>query len=343
MSNQISPVSHKLSLDSDVKSKPQAHSHLFTQHGIRLNTDGIDAEIRHDYLHDNLVIVAPNRSHRPYDTKDKGHLLIETRTSPRLDDQPAIYTLKHPNGKDWYVKVVENKFPSLTVDNPRAYGKQEIVIDTPRAAVAFAHLTVEQILRVLEVYQLRTAALMNQNDVEYVLVFKNDGYGAGASLAHAHSQIFALPLVPQKYQREAELTQAYHTENKRNAYDDIIAYEQKSKKRIIAETKHFLVFCPYASQWPFEFWLMPKRQFSMSTQINQEELAEIAQLLKKYLSKLNKHAISYNLYLENGVSSDQRFCIKVCGRSNIWGGLEVATGIVINTIPPESAAQWYRQ
>lgn len=331
-----------LNADDDVTSKPQSHSHLFVQHGIHLDTNGIEAEIRHDYLHNNLVIIAPTRAHRPYDTKDKSHLLIETSTSPRLDDNQEIYTLMAQDNKSWYVKVVENKYPSLMVNNPRAYGKQEIVIDTPRANVAFAMLPVAQIQRILSVFQMRTKALLAQNDVAYVLVFKNDGYGAGASLAHAHSQIFALPYIPDRYTDEAKLAQAYKLNNSRDAYEDIIAYEKQAKHRLLEETKDFVVFCPYASQWPFEFWLMPKRKIQYSTQLTEQELMQTAQILKKYLGKLTKHAISYNLYLQNGANRYQRFCIKVCGRSNIWGGFEVATGSVINAIPPESAAKWYQ-
>jgi UDPglucose--hexose-1-phosphate uridylyltransferase len=339
----------KLSLNVDSNSQgsndkvsPQV-THIAPQHtGINLDTHGIETEMRRDYLYDNLVIIAPNRGKRPYDTRDSGHTLIETASSPRLDRNVEVCQLKDSDG-DWLVEVVENKYPSLTSNNPQAYGKQEIVIDTPLASTPFSHLSIEQITNVLRVYQDRTKYLLDQNGIEYVLVFRNDGYEAGASLAHAHSQIFALPVVPQKFLHESELIDKYIKNNHRNPFDDIIEYEKRSKKRVVFEDDTFLVFCPYASQWPFELWILPKQQITSLVDLERKSLKSLAKCLKQYLRKLNQHKISFNIYFENGVSSNHRLCIKICGRSNIWGGFELATGIVINTVPPESAAKWYNQ
>ena len=346
-SKTATPKRLSLNVDSDnnrnkAQEQPKV-AHISPQHrGIDLDTRGIETEMRRDYLYDNLVIIAPNRGKRPYDTKDSGHILIETASSPRLDRNVEVSELNDENGQ-WLVKVVENKFPSLTSNNPQSYGKQEIVIDTPLASTPFSHLSVEQITNVLRVYQDRTKVLLDQNGIEYVLVFRNDGYESGASLAHAHSQIFALPVVPQKFLHESELIDKYIKNNHRNPFDDIIEYEKRSKKRVVCEDDNFIVFCPYASQWPFELWVMPKQQITSLAELDQKHLKSLAKYLKLYLKKLNQHKISFNIYFENGVDTNHRLCIKICGRSNIWGGFEVATGIVINTVPPESAAKWYNQ
>lgn len=308
--------------------------------GVKLDTRGIKNELRQDYLRDSLVIIAPNRGSRPYDTKDFGHTLIETAKSPNLDENKFVWQLK--NHKGWKVKVVENKFPSLSLNNPRAFGKQEVVIDTPRANVSFSGLDTKHIEDIFRTYIVRSKDLLKQNGIKYVLVFKNDGYESGASLAHAHSQIFALPLVPQKYQHESDLVEAYVKENKKNPFDAILEFEINEKVRIVSNNKNWFVFCPYASQWPFELWFLPKRHLTLSTQLNDIEIEDLAKLVKLYTKKLHSHDISYNMFLQNGVSKNHRFCLKLCGRSNIWGGLEVATEIVINTVPPESAAKWYK-
>lgn len=325
-----------------VVSNKESYENITPSHrGILLDTKNIETEMRRDYLHDNLVIIAPNRGSRPYDTKDFGHTLIETAQSPKLDKNPLVWQSLNRHG-NWKVKVVENKYPSLTLDNPQAYGKQEVVIDTPKANTSFSSLSALEIEEVFKAYLERTKKLQAQNGIEYVLIFKNDGYESGASLAHAHSQIFALPVVPLRYQHEAELAEAYKKETNHNPYDDIIGFEKKSNSRIIFENNHWFVFCPFASQWPFEVWLLPKRHIRMSTELNQAELKCLPRLIKQYCSKLNRHKISFNMYLQNGVSKNHRFCIKICGRSNIWGGFEVSTGIIINTVPPESAAKWYK-
>lgn len=317
-------------------------SHFMPAHaGITLDTRGIDTEIRRDYLNEFYVLVSPNRGRRPYDMHNPGNKLIETAQSPRLDKNRDIYSLNDNHG-DWLVKVVENRYPTLTPDNPKAYGKQEIVIDTPLGNKSLADLSDTQIYNVIDTFQKRIRDLSSQQGIAYVLAFHNDGYSAGASLAHAHSQIFALPFVPQKFANESRIVEEYFHTNNRDPYDDIIAYEKKHKARILCEDDRFIVFCPYASQWPFEFWILPKKPINSVIDCDKTDKIHLSRYIKRYCKKLTRHNVSYNLYLENGISTHQRFCIKVCGRSNVWGGFEVATGMVINTVPPESAAKWYR-
>jgi UDPglucose--hexose-1-phosphate uridylyltransferase len=317
-------------------------SHFMPQHaGIVLDTRGIETEIRRDYLNDFYVMVSPNRGRRPYDMHNPDNKLIETALSPKLDKNREIYSLKNSRG-DWLVKAVENKFPSLSVDNPQAYGKQEIIIDTPLGNKPLAYLGEAQISTVLEMFQIRTKELSLEHGIEYVMIFHNDGYRAGASLAHAHSQIFALPFVPQKFIDESRIIEEYVKTNNRDPFDDIITYEKRHKVRILTEDERYIVFCPYASQWPFEFWILPKRLIRSTAEIDKTDRTHIARYIKQFCHRLNRHNISYNIYFEDGVSPNHRLCIKICGRSNTWGGFEVATGMVINSVPPESAAKWYK-
>lgn len=307
---------------------------------ILLDIEGVETEIRRDYIFDEYVIISPGRGKRPYDTHKNRHPLIETADSPRLDHEKEVFSLKQDH--NWLVKVVENKFPALTLSNAKAHGKQEIVVDTPLANTPFAHLPIAQIERVLKVYQLRTSKLLSTSDVAYVLVFRNDGFEAGASLAHAHSQIFALPIVPKRFMEHSKLIEQYFMDKKKEPIEDIIQFERVQKQRVVAEDNHFFVMCPYASQYPFETWLIPKRHVERFDELNESQLKSCAGQLKHLTSKLTNAQISYNFFIENGVSPHHRCIIKLYGRSNIWGGFEAATGMVINTVPPESAARWYK-
>jgi UDPglucose--hexose-1-phosphate uridylyltransferase len=308
---------------------------------IILDIEGIETEIRRDYIFDDYVVISPGRGKRPYDTHKNRHPLIETADSPRLDHEKEIYSLKDDG--HWQVKVVENRFPALTMDNLRAHGQQEIVIDTPLANISFARLSLTQIQRVLEVYQERTTDLLSKKGISYVLVFRNDGFEAGASLAHAHSQIYALPIVPKRFIEHSKAIEDYFLDKKKEPIEDIIAFERSKKKRVVAENDHFIVICPYASMFPFEAWIIPKRHVVNFNELNAAELKSCAKELKKLTEKLTGAQISYNFFIENGTSPHFRSIIKLYGRSNIWGGFEVATGMVINTVPPESAAKWYRK
>ena len=307
---------------------------------IMLDIEGIETEIRRDYIFDQYVIISPGRGKRPYDTHKNRHPLIETADSPRLDKEKEVYSLKQ--GAQWLVKVVHNRFPALTMTNTRAHGSQEIVVDTPLANTSFAKLSTAQIERILKTYQKRITELIKNKGIAYVLVFRNDGFEAGASLAHAHSQIYALPIVPKKFLEQSKQIEEYYIDKKKSPIEDIIAYEKSQKKRVIKEDDHFISICPYASQYPFEAWIIPKKHIISFEELNSTQIESCSKQLKMLTEKLTAAQISYNFFIENGTSPNFRCIIKIYGRSSIWGGFEVATGMVINTVPPESAAKWYR-
>lgn len=312
---------------------------------LNLKTEGMKTEVRRDYIHNYYVLIAPKRAGRPYDSTANDHPLVETSSSPRLDLQEEIYTLPDNQGNGWAVKVVANKFPALTTDNPDAYGSQEIVIDTPLRNTAFGELGIDQIEKILLTYQARARALHDKPHIKYVSIFRNDGYEAGASLAHAHSQIFALPFEPPRMREEANTIQQFVINNHRNPYDDIINFEKRENQRIIAENNDWIAFSPYAPQWQMEAWILPKQPKVYLDDLAGHEVATLAPFVKQLSHKLNSHNINYNLSIEEGVVAHQRLIFKFKGRNVVspWGGLEVSTGVIINTIPPEAAAEWYRQ
>lgn len=334
------------SSSSNVETKSPSSNHQTLNPGIKkidIDTQSYPTEMRRDYLFDNYVLVAPKRNKRHFDTNSNSkHRLFETAASPRLDNQQEVYSLKDKNGH-WLNKVVVNAFPALTLDNAAAYGSQEIVIDTPLSNTQLGELDHDQIVNLLLTYQTRTKQLLSEASIKYVLIFKNEGFLSGASLAHAHTQIFALAMVPPRFTNEAKLIEAYEKARNSNPYEDIIDFEIKSQKRIVWEDDNFIAFCPYASIWPLEVWVMAKRSVSSVVDLSTEEIFSLAKPVKVMTSKLIEHEIDYNFYLHNGASKQQRFCIKFTPRSlSTWGGFEVSTGMVINSIPPEAAAKWYK-
>ncbi|MBP9827132.1 hypothetical protein KBC99_01490 [Candidatus Saccharibacteria bacterium] len=314
------------------------------RHQIVLHTENSITEIRRDYLHSYYVLVAPKRRGRPYDTTSHDHPLVETASSPHLELQQLIYDFPDKIG-GWSVRVVENKFPALTPENPRAYGKQEIVIDTPLVNTEFGDLATEQIVNVLKTYQARSSDLLKMPHINYVSIFRNDGFEAGASLAHAHSQIYALPFTPPRIKSEAETIQQYISTHNEDPFQAILHFEQEEKSRIIESNADWISFCPYASQWQMEAWILPRRRFATLQEATDKELTSLAPLLQKISARLNRADISFNMSVEQGVSEHQRLAFKFRGRNvfGVWGGLEVTTGIIINVVPPEAAADWYRR
>jgi len=229
------------------------------------------------------------------------------------------------------------------LDNPKAYGKQEIVIDTPLANVATGDLNQSQLTNLLLTYRQRTSELKKIANIKYVLVFKNHGIEAGASLAHAHSQIFALPMIPENLIAEDQIITQYYQQNQIDLVDEIINFEKTEHQRLISENQDFIAFCPYASRWPLEVWIVAKRKVSDFAQFSDSELVSLSQLLQPIIHKLTDYHVSYNYYLQNGASHNHRFMLKIASRNlSTWGGFEVATGMIIDTVPPEAAARWYK-
>jgi UDPglucose--hexose-1-phosphate uridylyltransferase len=301
------------------------------------------SEIRRHYFLDRYVIIAPKRNLRPDSfAKQKVEHKREDPNSPALEKEPALYQIKDDQGH-WRVKVIANAFAALTPNNPQAYGHQEIVIETPEHNVEFSELSLKQILRIFTAYQERIKHHRNQKGIRYVSVFKNDGPTAGASIAHAHSQIMALPLVPPKLQQETLAAEKYRDQYGHCAYCDVIKWELSQKQRIIARDDHAVALTPYASSSPFGAWILPRRHIDSFTNLNQSELHSIATVLKRITQKLDGLQIGFNFFLVEPITEHQHhFLIKIEPRPNIWAGLELGTGIIINSVPPEYAAGWYR-
>lgn len=321
------------------ESAQQAHRQL------DLDTSKSVTEIRRDYINDTYVLVAPKRQNRPFDMRShNATTLVETADSPRLDLQETVYERLDDHG-EWTTKVVENKYPALTSDNPLAFGRQELVIDTPLRNVAFGELDVNQIHQVLLTYQNRAVSLAKLKHIAYVAIFRNDGADAGASLAHAHSQICALPLTPPRVSNEAKLIEAYIQTKDRDPYDDILKLEFDTQTRIIQESDPWLSFCPYASTWQMEAWIMPKQHITSLGECSESDLFGLATHLLAISRQLTQLGISHNLTINQGSTPQQRLTIKILGRSVLSppGGLEVMTDLMVNPIPPESAADWYRR
>ena len=301
------------------------------------------AEIRRHYFLDQYVVIAPKRGLRPDSFKagESSHQ-TETATSRPIEQDPAIEQIKDPSGK-WLVKVISNAFPALSLDNPLAYGKQEIVIETPKHNVEFSELPLEQIERVFQAYQQRLQSLKKLPGIRYVQVFKNDGPKAGASIAHAHSQITALPFIPPKLIHEAEQIQAYTSQNQTCPHCDVISWELDQKVRVVFEDQHIVAIAPYADDYPFGVWVMPRLHRQRLADLLRAEKRSLGVALKMITARLDNQQISFNFSLQESLDNyDQHFVVQVEPRSTIWAGLEISTGVIINPVAPEYAALWYK-
>lgn len=305
------------------------------------------SEIRKSYLLNKYVIITPGRAARPRDIKEQT-VVKNTESCPfcpkNINKKNVIDKISINNSpkENWDILSIKNIFPAVTLDNKKAYGTQEVIIETPNHSEELAGMEEEKIKQLLKMYAKRTESISKNKKINYVLCFKNQGSKAGASIAHSHSQVFATEITPPEIEEEMKATKDYKNKNGRCPYCDIIQKEMKGKRKIFSD-KNIVAFAPYASEYHYEVWIFPKRHLDNITMLNEEEIESFAKALKMILRKIQTIGLSFNYFLHNLISDkDQHFYLKIQPRDSVWAGVELGSGLIINSVPPEEAAKFYR-
>ena len=329
------------------------------------------SELRKDPVTGDWVIISPERARRPTDfVKEAANVPGSPGACPFCPGNesmtpPEVLTLPErtpADGAGWQVRVVPNKFPAVeAVKAPSGsagglferldgLGAHEVIIETPDHGATLAALPESAIESVLQAYQARARELQSDKRFPYVLIFKNHGSEAGATLEHGHSQLIALPLVPRRVQEELEGARAYFSRRGRCVYCEIIEKERAAGKRVVLENEDFIALAPYASRFPWEILLLPRRHRSRFEEASESERASLARALKGALAALNKRLSNppYNLVVHSaphGEASDDDYHwhVEVMPSLSRVGGFEWGTGVHINSIPPEEVARNLRE
>ena len=305
------------------------------------------SELRKDYIQNKYVIIAPRRSQRPNINKTKK---LETRKNKEDQNCPFcpinvnkvkdLLTIGPKN--NWYVKVIKNIFPAVSLDNKKAYGQQEIIIDTSDHSLEIENLPIDHIVKIFDAYSERTRIISKNKKISYIIIFKNNGGIAGASLEHSHSQIFATDFLPPHLADKSQKQQEYKIKHGTCVYCDVIKKELNGPRKIYQD-KNIIAFCPYAPMYNYEAWIMPKRHLDNITLLNQPEKESFAKALKLILSKIDLLNLPYNFFFHQVIhDEDQHLYMRIVPRGSVWAGLEVGSGVVINPIDPDEAAKFYR-
>mgnify|MGYP001609805617 FL=1 len=233
------------------------------------------------------------------------------------------------------IKLKSKKF----LQEEASYGAHEVIVETQHHKSQLVDLPVQQIKELLKVYKIRIKELSKLKYIKYVEVFKNQGKDAGTSLFHSHTQVVALAQAPTLLMEEALAVKKY----KKCPYCEIIKAESKSKRKIF-ETKNVIAFAPFASRFNYEAWIFIKCHKKTMEELEDYELEDLAITLKKILIKLKKINASYNFFIHySPQGEDLHFHIEITPRLATWGGFEISTDAIINSVLPEDAARFYRK
>ncbi len=235
-------------------------------------------------------------------------------------------------------------------DKMNGIGAHEVIIETPDHRSTLATVSNDQVEQVLWAYRDRMTDLKNDKRFRYILVFKNHGEAAGASLEHTHSQLIALAIVPKQVYEEIENARRYYEEKERCIFCDIVRQECEDGARLIAENDHCVALAPYAPRFPFETWVMPKKHGSAFEAEPAAVISSAASMLRNMLRRLDQvldHP-PYNYVVHTSPIGDERnehyhWHIEMMPTLTKVAGFEWGTGFYINPTPPEESARFLRE
>jgi UDPglucose--hexose-1-phosphate uridylyltransferase len=265
------------------------------------------------------------------------------------------------NQPGWDLRVVPNQFPVLRVegtldrqgeglfDKMNGIGAHEVIIETPKHLESLATMSADAVEQVLWSFRERVQDLKQDRRFRYIIIFKNHGAAAGASLDHPHSQLIALPIVPREVRAEIDGARQHFASKERCVFCDVIRQDAGDGRRVIAENADMIALAPYAPRFPFETWILPKRHQSLFEETPRHEYASLARLLGDLLRRMNKALVSppYNLLIHSAPVSEPagdfyHWHVEIIPKLTKVAGFEWATGFYLNPTAPEEAAQVLR-
>ncbi len=319
------------------------------------------------------VIVATERSRRPSDFKTGEDLNNAPAFSPNCPFCPGNELMTpgeiesyrapstRPNDPGWSVRVVPNKFPALMVegdldragqgmyDMMNGVGAHEVIIECPEHDLAPATMPVRQIEGVLASYKARYLDLTQDRRFKYINIFRNHGRVAGASLEHPHSQLIALPMVPQNVVLQVEGCARYYEFHERCVYCDMVRQEINFGERVVCVNDDFVAFCPFAAKYPFEVWIVPRKHARAFSDEDGPKLRSFAAILQDALARighcLNFPAYNYTLLtapINQERERDFHWHLAIMPRLTVSAGFEMGSGVHINVTAPEDSARHLR-
>jgi UDPglucose--hexose-1-phosphate uridylyltransferase len=337
-------------------------------------------ELRHDPIQRRWVIIAKERGARPL--QFQGELRFPRNPACPFCEGMEGATPREilaqgppgrvPDGPGWELRVVPNKFPALQIegepdrrgvglyDAMNGIGAHEVLIETPRHMLHMAEMDRGRMERIFFAYQARLTDLKKDPRFKYVIIFKNYGADAGATIAHPHTQIIATPVTPRTVANELESAREHFRLKERCLFCDILAQEMDGGTRLVALTEHFVALCPYASRFPYEVMVLPRRHHHDFGLEGPEKVADLSRIMHVVLKRLRSalgdppfnfvfhtapnttHHMRRSHYWDT-IEHDWHWHVEILPRMAQPAGFEWGTGFYINTVAPELAADQLRK
>ena len=334
------------------------------------------SEIRLDKIHNKYVIIAPERLHRPnimlHNNKERSTSICPFCEGNEALTPKEVFAIREneANAPFWKTRVIPNLYKAVQIELENSsqidgmfesiagVGAHEILIDSPGHNCNIKDLKEEGIENWLRTIIIRTEDLTKDRRFIHLNVFKNYGSRAGATQEHPHTQIIALPIMPQSELNFLDRNMKYYKRHGRGLIEDIVFNEQQAKTRVISQSGSFIAYCPYASSFPFEVMIAPTKPISNLSKCGRSEVTNLSYLLKNIFEMLQQQLgdFEYNLSFQlpplntnfenqeymNSIEQNYRFTIRITPRIYNFGGFEISTNMMINSVSPEECAKLLR-
>lgn len=326
-------------------------------------------ELRQNYFTKEWVIIATERAKRPEDLATHRPDKVvppfietcpfcagnENKTPPEVMRVPAQAT------GPWQVRVVANKFAALSPEaqptrnihrtrrSMGGFGVHDVIIDTPDHSHSIALMPDAHVANLLRVYKSRYDALSLDPRVAHVTIFKNHGGDAGASLEHPHSQLIAAPVISHQVRERFQQALNHYDEYGECMFCQMIQDEIAEQHRIVLATECFVAIEPFASATPFATHIYPQRHMASFGDISSREIGDLARMLRMVLAKLyyGLGNPDFNFTIRSAPAEyvgvkHFHWYFSIIPRLTRVAGFELGSGMFINTVLPESAAEFLR-
>jgi len=326
-------------------------------------------ELRQDFFTKEWVIIATERAKRPEELVTHRQVqpppaFVETCPfCPGNENKTPPEVLRVPaKGDQWKVRVIPNKFAALSSEVQPArslqhlrrridgFGFHEVIVDSPDHSRCMAQLSDEQVASVLNAYKQRYSSLSLDHRITHITIFKNHGVDAGASLQHPHSQLIATPVIPSQVRHRLFEALRHYDDVGECMFCHMIEREVEDETRVVLKSERFVAMEVFASPTPFATHIFPLRHMATFGDISEMEIIDLARILRTLLAKiyvgLENPDLNFTVRSAPAEYTQARhfhWYVSVIPRLTRVAGFELGSGMFINTVLPEEAADFLRR
>ncbi|MEK7546684.1 MAG: DUF4921 family protein [Patescibacteria group bacterium] len=332
------------------------------------------SELRQDLVSGDWIILATERAERPHELLPKKKVRKPTPISkcpfedikksgnwPPVAVFPAFAKASagEPNEKKWRIAIIPNKYPALRHGNICAtsfktgpyerlsgIGRHELAV-TRDHKKNIAHLSEKEAVKLFRILQERYRELKKDKCLVYTSTFFNWGESAGASLYHPHLQMITLPIIPPHISHSLSGSHDYFKKHRRCVHCEMLDFEKKDRKRIIAENSAALAVAPFVSRDPFQIKIFPKVHQPYFEKTAPAAMKGVVSVLRTVLKKIEKNLgdPDLNFFIHTSPLKNQlrhrhyHWHIEILPKISTEAGFELGTGVEINVIDSDIAAE----